>query len=225
MRTRAIVAAENGTAETLSGRDECIGNIGSRRIGEHAYLTGMRAVFSLAMLLAGCLAASAVASPRRIQLTPADSQVAFRAYGMGLLPIDASFSRFDGWLIYDPDNKTSCQVGLHVEVASLVTGDPSIRDTIVGPGFMDATSFPGLSYTGECQADGVRGDLLMHGVTRAFTLSLDWRPDTVVAEGRLVRAEWGMTARPLLGGRTVRIRVTVPLPGLREQSSHRISAP
>ena len=34
-----------------------------------------------------------------------------------------------------------------------------------------------------------------------------------MAEGRLVRAEWGMTAMPLLGGRTVRIRVTVPLAG------------
>ena len=47
----------------------------------------------------------------------------------------------------------------------------------------------------------------MHGVTRPFTLSLDWNPDGVVAEGRLVRADWGMTAMPLLGGRTVRIRV------------------
>ena len=49
---------------------------------------------------------------------------------------------------------------------------------------------------------------------------LDWNGDGVVAEGRLVRAEWGMTAMSFLGGRTVRIRVTVPLAGSREQVSH-----
>ena len=35
----------------------------------------------------------------------------------------------------------------------------------------------------------------------------------VVAEGRLVRADWGMTAMSVLGGRTVRISVAVPLRG------------
>ena len=62
--------------------------------------------------------------------------------------------------------------------------------------------------------------LAMHGVTQPFALSLDWNGDGVVAEGRLVRAEWGMTAMSFLGGRTVRIRVTVPLAGSREQVSH-----
>ena len=52
----------------------------------------------------------------------------------------------------------------------------------------------------------------MHGVTHPFELSLTWSKDAVVAEGRLLRADWGMTAMPILGGRTVRIRVTVALP-------------
>jgi polyisoprenoid-binding protein YceI len=220
-----MVAGENGTARTLSGRDEFIGNIGPRRFSERAYVTRVRTTFTFAALLASCLAVAAVAAPRRIQLTPADSQVAFRAYGMGLLPIDANFARFGGWLVYDPDNKASCQVELNVEVASLATEDPSIRETVIGPDFMDATSFPALKYAGACQADGLHGTLMMHGVTRPFPLSLDWSADAVVAQGRLVRAEWGMTAKPLLGGRTVRITVTVPLRGLPEQGSHRPSAP
>ena len=53
----------------------------------------------------------------------------------------------------------------------------------------------------------------MHGVTRPFELSLTWSRNAVVAEGRLVRADWGMTSMSVLGGRTVRIRVTVPLVG------------
>ena len=108
----------------------------------------VRAAFTLAALLFAGLACPAQAAPRRIPLGPPASEVAFRAYGVGLLPIDASFTRFDGWLTYDPDDRASCQVELHVQVASMVTQDQAMRDTIVGPDFMDAASFPELNYTG-----------------------------------------------------------------------------
>ena len=61
---------------------------------------------------------------------------------------------------------------LRVQVASLVTDDPSMRGTIVGPDFMDAASFPTLTYAGSCAAAGLGGMLAMHGVTRPFALSL-----------------------------------------------------
>jgi polyisoprenoid-binding protein YceI len=188
-------------------------------------VTRVRAAIVLVALLAAWCGGSAQAAQRRIRLTPPDSAVTFRAYGMGLLPIDASFTTFDGWLTYDPDDRASCRVELHVQVASLVTADLSVRGTITGPDFLDVGSFPGLDYTGACAPDGLGGTLAMHGVTRPFALSLDWTADGVVAEGRLVRADWGMTARPLLGGRTVRIRVAVPLGSAPQQGSHPASAP
>lgn len=189
-------------------------------MAQSAYVNRVRAAFILALLSSVCHAAPAPAMPRRVPLLPADTQVEFRAYGMGLVPIDASFARFDGWLTYDPENTAFCQVELRVDVASLVTEDMSMRAMILGTDFMDAARFPGLSYVGVCTANDLGGRLSMHGVARPFALSLEWRADGVVAEGRLVRADWGMTARPLLGGRTVRIRVTVPLHGSREQTSH-----
>ena len=114
----------------------------------------VRAAFTLAALLFAGLACPAQAAPRRIPLGPPATEVAFRAYGAGLLPIDASFTRFDGWLTYDPDDRASCRVELHVQVASMVTEDQAMRDTIVGPDFMDAARFPELNYTGTCEADG-----------------------------------------------------------------------
>jgi polyisoprenoid-binding protein YceI len=180
----------------------------------------VRAAFTLSALLFAGLACPGQAVPRRIPLAPPATEVAFRAYGAGLLPIDASFARFAGWLTYDPDDRASCQVELHVQVASMVTQDQAMRDTIVGSDFMDAARFPELNYTGTCGPTGLTGMLAMHGVTKPFALSVDWKGDGVVAEGRLVRAEWGMTAMSFLGGRTVRIRVTVPLAGSREQVSH-----
>ena len=194
-----------------------------RRIASSTHVAVVRAALTLAALLFAGIACSAEAAPRRIPLGPPDSEVWFRAYGLGLLPIDA---RFDRWLTYDPDDRASCRVELRVQVASLVSDDPSVRGTVVGPDFMDAASFPILSYAGNCRAQGdLEGMLAMHGVTRPFALSIDWSGERVAAEGRLARADWGMTAMPLLGGRTVRIRVTVPLAGGGKQVSHPASAP
>jgi polyisoprenoid-binding protein YceI len=175
---------------------------------------GVRCVLFVVFL--GCLATGATAAPRRIVLAPPASQVEFRAYGLGLVPIDAQFARFTGWLSYDPDDPTTCQVELKVDVASLATDDSSVHDTVIGPDFMDAARFPSLDYAGTCRQRGIGGMLGMHGVTRPFELSLTWGRDAVVAEGRLARADWGMTAMPILGGRTVRIRVTVALPAARD---------
>lgn len=197
----------------------------ARQILASTYLRSMGCSFIPAALLIVALSGASQAAPRRISLDPPASEVAFRAYGMGLVPIDATFTRFDGWLIYDPEQKRSCSVALHVQVASLITGDTALRATIVGPDFMDADSFPTLTYVGACEADGLGGTLEMHGVSRPFALDLSWRGDSVTAEGRLLRADWGMKAMPLLGGRTVRIRVSVPLAGSDEHASHHVSAP
>jgi polyisoprenoid-binding protein YceI len=172
----------------------------------------MRCAFRLVCLLLACTTASAEAELRRIALGPPACEVGFRAYGLGLVPIDGKFTRFTGWLTYDPDDHAACHVDLAVEVASLVTDDASMRDTVVGSDFMDAAHFPSLDYAGDCREQGMAGLLGMHGVRRPFELALSWSRDRVGAEGRLRRAEWGMTAMPILGGRTVRISVSIPLP-------------
>lgn len=161
--------------------------------------------------LCACLATGAAAAPRRIALAPPDTEVAIRAYGMGLLPFDGTFAQFHGSLTYDPEDHSTCRVELTVQVASLAMSNTSVRENMVGPDFMDATHFPTLTYSGACQPSGLNGMLALRGVTRPFQLSLDWSPARVVAEGHLIRADWGMTAMPFVAGRTVRIQVSVPL--------------
>ncbi len=148
----------------------------------------------------------------QIELLPGRSTVAFRAYGLGLLPLDGQFTRFHGWFSYDPGTPSHCSVTLQADVGSLAMTSATVGETVLGPDFLDAARFPVLAYDGACDAEGLTGQLAMHGVTRLFALTLDWEPDAVTAVGRLRRADWGMTARPLLGGFTVRITVTVPLP-------------
>jgi polyisoprenoid-binding protein YceI len=147
-----------------------------------------------------------------VPLSPAQSTVAFRAYGLGLLPLDGRFTRFDGRFTYDPAAPTHCAVTLRADTASLTMTPASFGEMVRGPDFLDSQRFPLLAYDGACGPDGLTGLLSMHGVTRPFALALNWHHDTVTASGGLHRADWGMTARPLLGGSTVRITVTVSLP-------------
>jgi polyisoprenoid-binding protein YceI len=172
----------------------------------------MPALSLLFCAVLACLVTGAAAAPRRIALAPPGAEVAFRAYGLGLLPLDGRFASFRGWLTYDPEDRSTCQVDLAVDVASLAMTDASVRETVVGPEFMDAPRFPTLAYTGACQPPGIGGMLGLHGVTRPLQLALTWDADRVMAEGQLHRADWGMTAMPFVAGRTVRIQVSVPLP-------------
>jgi polyisoprenoid-binding protein YceI len=166
----------------------------------------------LIVLLACLLSVAAWGAPRSIQLSPPGSEVDFRAYPLGIFPLDGTFTRFTGSLTYDPDDHASCRVELRVDATSLATQEPSMHDTVAGPDFMDVARFPSLAYAGTCDAKGLEGMLGMRGMTHPFLLALDWHDGKVAAEGRLQRAEWGMTALPLLAGRSIRIRVTVTLP-------------
>jgi polyisoprenoid-binding protein YceI len=169
----------------------------------------LRLLLFSAML--ACASSDAPAAPHRIALGPPGTVVAIRAYGLGMMPLDGTFARFKGSLTYDPDDHSTCQVDLTAEIASLEMTDTSVRETMVGPEFMDAVRFPTLAFSGSCGPSGISGTLGLHGITLPFQLSLTWSPDRVLAEGRLLRADWGMTARPIVAGRTVRIQVTVPL--------------
>jgi len=167
--------------------------------------------FLLFCAVLACSGDDARAAPHRVALAPPGTVVAIRAYGLGMLPLDGTFTRFQGSLTYDPEDHFTCQVDLTVEVASLDMTDTSVRETMVGPEFMDAARFSTLAFSGSCRPAGISGMLGLHGITRPFQLSLAWSPNRVLAEGRLLRADWGMTAMPMVAGRTVRIQVSVPL--------------
>ena len=171
----------------------------------------MRPAAMLLLLVIVGLTSTVRAEPRRVSFGPPSSAVDFRAYRLGILPLDGRFNRFDGSLAYDPDDRGFCQVHLTIEADSLTIEEPAMRAVVAGPSFLDVMRYPSLTYAGDCDGDRVNGALGMHGITGPLPLSLTWSADGVQAEGRLLRADWGMTALPLLAGRTIRIRVVIPL--------------
>ena len=146
-------------------------------------------------------------------LAPPATEVAIRAYGIGLLPLDGTFAQFRGSLTYDPDDHAACQVDLAIDVASLaMSNDLDARRPWSGPDFMDARPLSDADLFRDLPAAGSQRDAgACTGSPARSQLSLDLEPGRVVAEGQLVRADWGMTAMPIVAGRTVRIQVTVPL--------------
>jgi polyisoprenoid-binding protein YceI len=166
----------------------------------------------LSLSLLPCFLAAGPARADQISLRPPGSAVELRSYGFGLFPLDGQFTRFGGWMRYDPSHPGTCQVMLDIEAGSLAMSSDSVRDRIIGPGMMDADRFPGLTFQGVCQGTTVAGQLTMHGETHPFSLDYTRSAGKVTATGRLRRAEWGITGSAVIGGPTIRIRVIIPDP-------------
>ena len=156
------------------------------------------------------LLATSSARAEQAILTPSGSQVEFRAYGLGLIPFDGKFTRFQGVMRYDPAAPGMCHVLLEIQSASLAMSDMSVREQIVGTEFMDVARFPDMAFDGSCQGDTLAGSLRLHGESHPFTLEISREGGRLTAVGRLRRAAWGITARPFTVGSTIRIRVEFP---------------
>jgi polyisoprenoid-binding protein YceI len=152
----------------------------------------------------------------QIRLHPSDVTVELRTYGFGVIPFDGKFTRFCGFLRYDPSTTDVGEVMLQIEAASLAMSNQPIRNLILGPEMMDAERFPELAFRGSGQSGGkgsvVVGDLTMHGRTGSLTLDYARSAGTATVTGRLRREAWGITGGQLIGGSIIRIRVVLPDP-------------
>jgi len=108
----------------------------------------IRISFILTLFLA--LMHSTPAGADQARLLPSGSQVTLRTYGLGLLPFDGHFTRFHGWMRYEPSQPTACQVILEIEASSLAMENNAIQQRITGPESMDVAHFPDLAFHGDC---------------------------------------------------------------------------
>ncbi len=169
----------------------------------------MRNPWWLGMLL---VAGPALAAPLTVPLAPPGTETAFRAYGLGFLPIDGHFTRFTGTLTLDDQDPRACHIVVKAEAASLQMPDPDMTADAIGPDLLDVTRHPAFEFTGACTGPRIEGTLLLHGVAKPLSLAVTRDRTHWIASGPMRRAEWGMGARPNLAGPEVRIRFTVRLP-------------
>ena len=156
----------------------------------------------------------AAAAPNRLALHPGNTEIGFRVYGFGLVPVDGRFARFQGTLTTDPADPAACSIEIAAEIDSLAMPSAEMRETALAPGLLDAPAHPKMSFRGRCQGDRIAGELALHGFEGPMVFTLDRSRGTLEAEGSLRRAAWGMTGSPALIGQTVRIRLSLRDPQL-----------
>lgn len=166
----------------------------------------------LAAPLAAPVAVPARAEPVTLLLQPGTTVLGFRAYGLGMLPIDGTFARFRGTLSLDAADPAFCRMEVEAEAASLVMPSEGMTRDALGPDLLNVAVHPRFAYAGDCQAGAVAGSLTLAGVTKPLRAKVEREGGWFVATGMMRRAEWGMGARPMLAGPEVRIQVATGLP-------------
>lgn len=108
---------------------------------------------------------------------PRHSQGVMRWNHLGFSNPSAQFSRIEGKLEWNAADPTKSSVMATIPMAGVATGVPDLDDDFRSTDFFDFTRFPAATFTSTHigKAAGVnhytvKGDLSLHGVTKAVTL-------------------------------------------------------
>ena len=170
------------------------------------------ATLGAAVLAGSSLPAGALTAPSLTPIDPATSTVTFRAYAMGIIPLDGAFHRFHGSVAIATATPLACDIDVQVDVASLAMEDAGRTQDVLSADLLDAARYPVLAFRGRCAGDRLVGALTMHGQTHPLTLRIDHEGGVYTATAPVRRADWGVVGRPMTAGATVRIRFSTRLP-------------
>jgi polyisoprenoid-binding protein YceI len=117
-------------------------------------------------------------------------------------PIEGSFKRWDGDILFSPDALAKSKLTIRVDLASVTTGDDQRDATLPTPDWFDATAHPTAVFTASrFKAIGhdrfvAEGMLTLRGVTRpvavAFTLKIAGENATAQGSASLDRTAFGV---------------------------------
>lgn len=179
-----------------------------------------------ALLLASAVAAAPFAGALAADpwnLDKSHAHVTFRADHLGFSMVQGWFREFDADIRFDPENIEATEIRFTIKTASVDTAWPDRDRHIRSADFLNADAHPEITFvstavrqTGDNTAE-VTGDLTMVGQTRPVTFEATlvkigpspFNPAKTiagfVAEGEIVRADWGIT----FGGDAFAARVPV----------------
>lgn len=99
---------------------------------------------SVALLTAVTLPAGAATTARPVQIPP--STVTITVTQMGV-PVDATFTKFNASIDFDPARPARANAQFTINVASLDLGDAEYNREILKPAWLDAARFPTATFT------------------------------------------------------------------------------
>lgn len=150
----------------------------------------MRSVKTLAAMLLGALAVSAVAAEYTIDAPHSD--VIFKVRHMGIATVSGSFGTFSGSFNVDPKNVGATTGSATIQVASINTNNAKRDGHLKSDDFFNAEQFPEIKFVSKSvrkvnMADSTAelvGDLTIRDVTKEIVLK-------VKGSGILAKDPWG----------------------------------
>jgi polyisoprenoid-binding protein YceI len=128
------------------------------------------------------------------QIDPAHSNAQFTVRHLGISNVQGQFTKVAGTVQLNEQDVTKSSVTATVEMASVDTRDGGRDGDLKSANFFDVAKFPTMTFTSKSiskAADGkvsMTGDLVLHGVTKEITFSVDGPTDAI-------KDPWGNTRR------------------------------
>ncbi len=106
------------------------------------------------------------------------ASVNFRASHLGYSFITGRFNDFDGKFSYDPAHPSDSKISLTINVGSLDTNHAERDKHLRSDKFLDVAQYPtiifeGTGYTAGPGGDRLKGNLTVHGITRAIVINVN----------------------------------------------------
>ena len=130
------------------------------------------------LAVAGLLVPAGLATAQTYAIDPAHSAADFSVKHMMIANVQGEFSGVKGTITYDQHALKSSSVGATVDVATIKTNDPDRDKHLKSPDFFDVAKYPVMKFEStDFVEDGgkmqVKGNLTLHGVTKAIVLDTE----------------------------------------------------
>nr|WP_246024984.1 YceI family protein [Paraburkholderia dinghuensis] len=128
-------------------------------------------------LVAGCAAALASGADAQAQIDAAKSTLVAISRQMSV-PVEGRFTKFDAQIAFDPAKPQAATARITVDVGSYDLGDASYNDSVRGPEWFDAKSYPQATFVSNAIAPTgpnqfrVNGKLTFKGHTEAVAVPI-----------------------------------------------------
>ena len=172
----------------------------------------MMKVWRISRTFAACILMAApakAAAPAFVPINPANAQIGYSVFALGLVPMRGTFQDFSGTLTLRTEIPGACQIHVRVSVGSLRMASRALTRQALATNMLDVGGYPAMEFTGACQGQGVDGTLSLHGAKRPFHLSIHRDGQTVTCSGSLMRRDYGI--KGLAGWLSSNVHITLSM--------------
>lgn len=168
-----------------------------------------------------------VAAQHLYNIDPTHSSAQFSATHMMISQVHGEFQKVSGTVYFDAAKPENDKIDATIDAASVSTRDEKRDGHLKSPDFFDAAKYPTLTFksTSASMENGkllVKGDLTIHGVTKAVVLTVDGPSAEIKdpygmmrvgasASTKINRKEFGLVWNKTLDGGGVMVGDEVPI--------------